>query len=366
MKVIYDLQAYTFAPYGGIVAMFNESIARFSEKKNFNALLYAPARIAGQPPAAPNIRTSPWRALPGPLQPYRSARAIYKMADKLYWTLERGDIFHPTFYPEHSELFKLKSVVNVYDLTHEKIEKPDDMPDHTAFKQIKRNALQKASRIICISETTKNDLFQFYNINPDIVRVVHLACNPIFRIMDANSTDSIVKKLLGNSEKPFFLYIGSRQAYKNFDRLLEAYQQWPMNKDVSFVVIGGGMPSAGTGKGDVRFIGYVDDAALCALYNKALFFAYPSLNEGFGIPLLEAMASNCPVCASDIPVFREIAGNAIHYFDPYSVDSIISTLDNTANEHKKQTLREARQNCIKQYSWDICAEKIWKIYEELV
>lgn len=367
MKVIYDLQAYTFGSYGGIVRMFNESISRFAAKDDFHALFYAPARLAGTPPAAPNIKMSAWRQLPGPLQPYALARALYKTADKLYWRLKGGDIFHPTFYPEHSDLFRLKSVVNVYDLTHEKIDKADDMPDHNKFKQIKRNALRQADRVICISEATRNDLYRFYDINPEIVRVVHLGYNPTFRIMDPDKVEQIIKPLLKNSEKPFFLYIGSRQAYKNFDCLLNAYTQWHLNNDISLLVIGGGVPPPNHAEmKNVTFLDQVNDDELCALYNKASFFAYPSLNEGFGIPMLEAMASNCPVCASDIPAFREVAGDTACYFDPYSFDSMISTFEKAMDQKNDAQLQHARRERITRFSWDQCAENIWHIYEELI
>ena len=185
--------------------------------------------------------------------------------------------------------------------------------------------------------------------------------------MDPDKVGQIIRPLLKNSEKPFFLYVGSRQAYKNFDRLLNAYTQWRFNKDISLVVIGGGLPPPNhTEMDNVTFLDQVNDNELCALYNKASFFAYPSLNEGFGIPMLEAMASNCPVCASDIPAFREVAGDTACYFDPYSTDSMISAFEKAMDQKNDTQLQRARQKCIARFSWDQCAENIWHIYEELI
>ena len=120
------------------------------------------------------------------------------------------------------------------------------------------------------------------------------------------------------------------------------------------------------GPGNVQYISFPSDEMLCTLYNRAECFVYPSLSEGFGIPLLEAIASGCPLCISDIPVFHEVAGDAATYFDPYSVHTIQEALDACLHSGRTAELEERQQKRLARFSWDRCAESMWNVYEELL
>ena len=372
MKVIYDLQAYSFSPYGGVVRMFNETIARFNHKDDFSALLYKPSRILAEAPTGKNINMSLWTGLPGALRKHALPRKIYHGLSDLFWRSHSADIFHPSFYPLDAELFRFKTIVNIYDLIHEKIPHADDMPNHEQFLNLKKRAIEKADRLICISNATRDDLLEHYNVDVDKICVVYLGSNTNFRIMPEEESNRLAGDC-ADLQKPYILYIGSRQRYKNFHRLLTAYQSWPANKDVDLVVVGAPQKSAdaaahdlASGTGTVRYLNFSGDDVLCALYNKARFFVYPSLAEGFGIPLLESMASGCPVCVSDIPPFREVAGDAAVYFDPLSVEDMRVSFDRALNAREDNSIDERNKKCVSRFSWDKCAEEMWKVYSELL
>ena len=374
MKVIYDMQAYSFGPHGGIVRIFDEIIARLGGKPGFRACLFAAGRTAAPLPLGPHIRRSPWRGLPRGLSGSDTPISkIYHTLERLYWRTEGGHIFHPTFYPNRPALFRLPTVVTVYDLIHEQLDAPDDMPDHSAYLRLKKNAIQQAARILCISEATRQDLLKYYDVDPGIARTVHPACDPLFGHMPQEELDHVATAVLPDPATPFILYVGSRQRYKNFHRFLAAYRQWRENHNVRVVVVGKKRHSGdatvedltGSG-GNITFLPNVTDRELCALYSRALFFCYPSLCEGFGIPLLEAMASNCALCISDIPVFHEVAGQAAHYFDPYSIESMLAAFDKCLADRENPQHDATRKEQLARFSWDRCAEQVWQLYEEVV
>jgi glycosyltransferase involved in cell wall biosynthesis len=135
-------------------------------------------------------------------------------------------------------------------------------------------------------------------------------------------------------ERPFILYVGARSHYKNFKTLLRAYAAWPRRSEISLIVVGNPwskeeqeeINTAGLERNVVCRTGTTDEE-LCALYNQALAFVYPSLSEGFGIPLLEAMACGCQIVASRIPIFIEVAKDIPYFFDPLNTDELIAALE---------------------------------------
>ncbi len=373
MKVIYDLEAYSFGPHGGVARMFSELIARFNSREDFSALFYRPTRhISVTPPLGPRTRVAKLIGITPEQRKNPTTRRLYHAISAAYWLCHGSDIFHPTFYPEDAELLRRTSVINIYDLTHEKVPGADNMPNHEHFLALKRRAVDSADRIVCISEATRDDFLTHYKVDPELVRVVHLGHNPAFRIMDDDESAKLVASIRDDASKPFLLYIGARQRYKNFHRLLQAYQGWSECKNVDLVAVGGdptAMDSAfhdlAPGPGHVQYVKFPSDDVLCALYNRAHSLVYPSLSEGFGIPLLEAMASGCPLSVSDIPVFHEVAGDTASYFDPTSVEAMRAGLD-TALHARQDAAKQGRlQERLGRFSWDRCAEAMWKIYEEL-
>jgi glycosyltransferase involved in cell wall biosynthesis len=372
VNVVYDLQAYSFSPHGGIARIFDEMLRAFARRRDFSARLIRTHALQRVPPLAENVRFAEFPDLPLQLHKYRLIGGAYSQLEKRYWKKQAIDIYHPTFYPFHDRFDALPCVVNVYDLIHERIEGADDMPDHRGFLKRKARFIEKADRLICISEATRHDLLACYKVDPQRVRVVHLGGNPVFRNMDDADAQAKCRALLKDFDKPFILYVGSRQRYKNFHLFMQAYGRWARRKDIGVVVVGGparaedrlvldlsGSPA------HVRFVGHTDDETLCALYNRAEFFVYPSRLEGFGIPLLEAMASGCPLCCSDIPVFREIAKDLPAYFDPSSAESAVAAFDKALTLRGDTRLVKLQADRAGQFTWQQCTDKIWQVYKEI-
>ena len=213
-------------------------------------------------------------------------------------------------------------MVLVHDLIRERFPDFYAEPHFDHFRELKRRGVLAADAVMCNSETTRQDVLRWYEIEPAKAFVVPNACSDLFRPLDGDDAPIV------ETEKPFLLYIGGcggfkHGHYKFFDGLLDAYLRWPHNKEVDLVVVGSNWREADechlaelAGDRRVHFLRNVDDLTICHLYNQAAAFVYPSLYEGFGIPLLEAMACGCPVVASRIPSTVEVAGDCPFYFEP--------------------------------------------------
>ena len=235
------------------------------------------------------------------------------------------------------------------------------------FREQMRRCVLSADAVICISETTRKDVLNLYGVAPDKVLTVPLACGDVFKQLPSlpSSTELPVSE-------PFLLYVGSRSHYKNFKLLIEAYSSWRHQREVSLVVVGGDwsrdemeilVKSGITDR--VRLLDKVDDKALCRLYNTAVAFVYPSRYEGFGIPLLEAMACGCPVVASRIPSTVEVAGDCPIYFDPKEIEELISALDKALSEGRGSPRSLAGLERAKNFSWQKTAEQTLEVYRSL-
>jgi glycosyltransferase involved in cell wall biosynthesis len=234
-------------------------------------------------------------------------------------------------------------------------------------REQKRRCVLSADAVICISESTRQDVLRLYGVDPDKVIVVPLACGDVFKqhINISQETESPVPG-------PFLLYVGSRSQYKNFWLLIEAYSSWPRRDEVSLVVAGGSWSAQEMenlrARGiyqRVRLLNKVDDEALCSLYNMAAAFVYPSLYEGFGIPLLEAMACGCPVIASRIPSTIEVAGDCPVYFEPGETEGLVAALDIALSEGRDSRRTRAGLEHVKNFSWQRTAEDTLKVYRSL-
>jgi glycosyltransferase involved in cell wall biosynthesis len=177
-------------------------------------------------------------------------------------------------------------------------------------------------------------------------------------------------------EGPFLLFVGLLSRRKNLETLLRAFESVAAtDRDVSLVL--SGQPSHGfeaivaalgglRARARVRFLGFVPEAELPALYTAATALVFPSLAEGFGLPLLEALACGTPVVASDLPVFREIGGDCVHFFaardDAGLADALREVLRRPPTEEERQAwIAHARG-----YGWENTAARTLEIYRELV
>lgn len=253
------------------------------------------------------------------------------------WALAMGvrqrdeSVWHSTYYTSLPSWTRPK-VVTVHDLIQFRYPELYTKP---AAEQLRQNLLrevQTADVVICVSETTKRDLEELIEIDLNKVVVVYHAAAPSFYSLKGfdKQHDFILP-----TTKPFLLYVGQRAGYKNFAIVLEALERSKVGAALDLVVVGppwteseGKLLAGKKLEQRVHLLKNIDDSQLNVLYNHALAFIYPSLYEGFGIPLLEAMSCGCPIISSDIPSTREVAKDIPYYFEPSSVDSLVAVLEN--------------------------------------
>jgi glycosyltransferase involved in cell wall biosynthesis len=275
----------------------------------------------------------------------------------------RKAIWHATYFQMPTG-WKGPKVVSVYDLIPEKYPHFFDKGYDNILRERKKHAILAADKVICISESVRSDVLKTYDLPEERAVAVPLACGEIFRQMSGADITADFRV-----DRPFILYVGMRHHYKNFRTLLSAYAAWPRRNEIGFLVVGD--PWSKEEQKEITAAGLesnilcrpgIPDEELCALYNQALAFVYPSLSEGFGIPLLEAMACGCQIAASRIPAFMEVAGDVPHFFDPLNKDELIAALEAACFSERTKIRRD---DILARYSWDHNAHTTLKIYREL-
>ena len=231
----------------------------------------------------------------------------------------KPDIIHETNYsllPPGLDVHA-KRVLTVYDMIHEKF-----MPN-THTPERKRASIARADIILCISECTRRDLLDFY---PNVASKTFVT--PLGASVPSGSLQRY-----SQLEEPYILFVGNRAGYKNYNGLLKAYAGCPdLYRRVKLVVWGGGewthQEIAQINKLGMQnhIVKLSDSVNLNSLYQHAETFVFPSLYEGFGLPLLEAMANGCPVACSNASCFPEVAGDEAVYFDPNCTTSIAQVI----------------------------------------
>ena len=242
------------------------------------------------------------------------------------------------------------------------------------FQAMGPRSAQHADRILTISEQSKRDIIRQFNVASEKVTVTYLAAGPEFRSLPQENITA-VRQLYGLGER-FILTVGGIEPRKNLGRLLEAFAKLRCEGcPYQLVHVGpkGWHQENLTIKidqlglqGSVRFLGLLPLEDLVAIYNAASLFVYPSLYEGFGLPILEAMACGCPVVTSNTSSMPEVAGDAAVLVDPYQVDAIATgiaeVLENTSFATE---LRQRGRLQAQRFSWQQTALETLKVYHEV-
>lgn len=273
------------------------------------------------------------------------------------------DLFHPTFYNNYflKQNLKIPFVLTVHDLIEYKFEKKYFSRDSSMKYQMK-NAILKAERIIAISHHTKKDLINYFDIKPEKIDVIYHGYN----ISD--------KPTYTNKYGDYILFVGKRERYKNFTTFAKAISHL-LNKDrnIKLICIG---RSFTADEIDLlktlkilsqTIVMHVDELKLNQLYKHAKLFVFPSLYEGFGMPILEAMANDCPICLSNTSCFPEIADNAGDYFDPNLEESILHSIEKVYynTEYRNKLIENGRQR-LQNFSWKKTALETGSTYRKCI
>ncbi len=335
-RLFIDGIIYSLQQFGGISVLFNELIDRLPQKFVTIGVL--------ENTHLQDIKHSIIKYKPRIGERYRSVPA-----DRVY------DLFHSTYY--RIPLNKHRStVVTVHDFVYEKYKYGIKKSIHSWQKF---RAIEKADLIICVSHSTRNDLLEYGgNRYEDRSLVIHNGVSTSFRALNHIRT---VEQIL---------FVGNRSGYKNFSSVVLALRAI---KDVTLVCVGGGpfnKEELLLLKSNIpdRFknLGFISDEELNLQYNIALCLIYPSLYEGFGIPVLEAMRAGCPVIAvnsSSIPEIVENAALLINNGNPEEIQCAIRSMFN--NEVRVKLIEKGIRQSLK-FSWDKTFSETFSVYKSLL
>lgn len=367
MELVVDGIIFDLNPYGGIGRWYREVLPRLCEAHpalHITLLTNAPQSDALPRHERITPRTVPLRLetrlrprdkfapLVGRIVPHLKRRAT-NPTPRTIWQ---------SSYHTAAANWPGPHVESVADMIHERYPDMFTGPFQDALRQRKRDNIARADAVLCISHTTAHDVMQHYNLPAERVHVAELAVSPFFHQRDD----------IPPATQPFLLYVGGRALYKNFERVLTAFAAWPARQDTRLVVLGrdwspqeaAQIAALGITEA-VELVHNADDTHLRALYHQALALVYPSLYEGFGLPIVEAFACGCPVIASDIPTSREISDTLPIFFDPTDTDSLVAAFDIARDHTDRETLAAHGAELAARYTWEHTARKTLAMYAQL-
>ncbi len=271
---------------------------------------------------------------------------------------------------------KIPSVLTFHDMQHEFYPELFSRYELLTRKEFYRPSAEQASRIIAISAHAKSCLVERYGISPDKIDVIYNGYNPAYTIL--NDSDGLEKiRLKYGLHRPFMYYPAATWPHKNHKTLLATLKLLKARYrfDGQLVLTGIAMNAhreileeiGRLGLDDmVKVLGYLPYEDLPWLYNLARLMVFPSLFEGFGIPLVEAMACGCPVVCSNVTSIPEVVGNAGLTFDPTSVEDMAEKVWSLWNdEEMRQDLRLKGSTRVNLFSWEATARETIKVYAKV-
>lgn len=232
---------------------------------------------------------------------------------------------------------------------------------------------RKASKIITVSEYSRKDIMQQYDIPGEKVKAIWNGVSDVFQPVTNHVKEEIKQKYTGG--KDFILFVGSIHPRKNLKRLMLAFEQYRLRNpdtELQLLIVGRELWKNGLEvvsinehtQHAIHFTGHLSLEELAKVTASGLFMAFVTYFEGFGIPLVEAMRSGTPILAGNRTSLPEVAGNAAIYCDPFSVESISEGIDRLANEPKlREELSALGKDRGQLFTWDQAAQKVWEVLE---
>ena len=375
MNIVMDGYTYQAQASGGVSRIYNEIVPRMLElDENLFFELLTHGRLSQAPPKHPRLIHYGISRSPNSRSNSKYWQPALNRIQQVYVNWRIGDgrnkIWHPTYFAVR-ERWAGARVVTVYDMILERFMDQFNSPDFNLVRDQKKRAVLSSDIIICISETTRRDVQEFYEVDDSRLRVVYPACSAGFTLLDGK--DGALKSC-GSlpTQRPFILFVGKRREYKGFPLLVKAYAGWHQRSEFDLVLVGN--PLTGEEKKmldalkvleKVHLLKGVSDEYLCCLYNQAAAFVYPSFFEGFGIPLLEAMSCGCPIVASSIPTTHEIARDFPYYFESGNADALMLTLDQAITDGRNPSRIKTGFQRVSHFSWEDNSQQTLQIYYEL-
>ena len=356
MKILYDSQCFDMQKFGGIsryfykLAKYGNGLYDCSVCGKYCDNVYVSEISEIKPfPVKRNFRGK------GRIVNFSKKHANIKAIKG-----EKYDVFHTTYYNPLALPKNKPVVITAHDFIHELF--PSFFPENDKTTACKRAIFSRADRIIAISETTKKDLLTFFpETDPSKIDVAYHAIE----------WDICKEKKARPVEKPYIIYTGTRNIYKNFPFFLISVAPLLKKHDLQLVCTGSRFSTDENalthmlGVSDRVTSTFADEQTLRALYENAVCFVFPSIYEGFGFPILEAFASKCPIAISRASCFPEIAGEAALYFDPYSIDDMRSKIESLILSPTLQAeLVQKGLERFRKFSMDAMIENTFHVYEK--
>ena len=323
---------------------------------------------AGRPPPPP--------AFAVPLPVAIAAGALFRVAAPGTAIVESAiDVYHATDYlvPRLSRTPVVATLYDAIPLAH---------PEWANRKlrllknRILRWGARNADRVICTSRAAVPEIVEHYAVPEDRIRVIPLGVDPHWALEPPPGRAE--RSAAARSLRPgYLLFVGTLQPRKNVAMLLDAFDRLPdaLRGGRQLVIVGRygwGVESLRAdlvrrrASGEVVWLDDVDDATLRDLYASAGCFVFPSLSEGFGLPLLEALAAGLPVIASDLPVLREVAASCAEYVPADDVDAWVDALSRAPGTLTTEAMRETHRAHALAFGWRSCSEQTLAVYREVL
>lgn len=363
MKILYDHQMFLRQKYGGITKYFCELMKNLPADCEYElSVLLSDNQHLKDDHCTFKKMNVPIadQDFPGKFYLKRSLYHLNQIYSHQKIAQKKYDLLHPTYYdPYFLKDLQKPYVITVHDLIDFKF---PDYYEGSSIKPRMEKIIRNANRIISISQNTKKDLIEIFQIDPAKIDVIYHGFRKMHSQQKANS--------LGR----YILFVGRRENYKNFKVFAKAASVL-LNKEEDLKLICVGDPFRKDEKEHLKSLKILDQSIamgvnekrLNELYSHALVFVYPTLYEGFGMPVLEAFANDCPVCLSDTSSLPEIAGDAAVYFDPNDLESIVHAISSVVYNcdfSKKMVL--AGQKRLTGFSWEKCARETAASYKTAI
>ena len=332
----------------------------------------APAgAIAAFPPISNGVQLDHERSMRGRWATYRDLAAL-ALSNHLNFPLPGGiargaDIFHASSLVRHPPRRPLLTAT-IHDLTSLTMPELHPAANRVADRHLADN-LRRAQRIIAVSEATRQDAIRLLGIVPEKIVTIHSGVAPAFFDVPAGTIAEARARY--RLTRPVVLSVGTIEPRKNFHGLVSAWRALSaeLRNEYELVVAGPmGWAGAETEKDvrSIRYLGYVPERDIAALTAAAAIFAYPSLYEGFGFPVAQAMAAGVPVVTSNTSALPEIAGDAAVLVDPHSQSELRGALDRLMRDSGLRVqLAERGRKRAERFRWETCAAKSWRFFEEV-
>lgn len=322
------------------------------------------------PAARPSLRSQ----LAGNRAAVRVFRLLMPTLQRLRLRGQEGAIYHsPNFFLPP---FAGRTVTTVHDLSHHIYPQFHPPARIDYMRRMLPDSLQRASHVITVSASARQDLITHFGHPPERITAIALGANPAFRPHSAAELAPVLARL-GLQAQGYSLYVGTIEPRKNLDRLLDAYESLPAPLRVRYPLVMAGSPgwrsentharmARAASAGWLHYLRYVAQADLPALYAGARLFAYPSLYEGFGLPVLEALASGVPVVTSNTSSLPEVVGNAALQIDPHDVPALSAALaQGLQDDLWRAQVRMAGLQRASQFTWARCVDRTMQVYGQL-